>query len=238
MKKFLSFTSLFYLLWASLAISSSGAAEINITLKNLTHGTYFTPFLITAHGVDSYLFHAGETASDELQAMAEGGDISGLSTLVGGADADTVENPANGLLAPGQTVNNIVINTDQTGNGYLSLVAMLLPTNDGFVGFDSLKLPTVAGTYTYYLNGYDAGTEANDEQITGGGAPGVAGIPAAPAGDGGTNGTGVTSSEANTVVHIHRGVLGDDDTDGGDSDLDVTIHRWLNPVAKVIVEIN
>ena len=238
MKKLLSFTGLFYLLWASLAISASGAAEITVTLKNLTHGTYFTPLLITAHDNDSYLFHAGEAASDELQAMAEGGDISGLSTLVGGADADTVENPANGLLAPGQTVSDIVLNTDQTGNGYLSLVAMLLPTNDGFVGLDSLKLPTTPGTYTYYLNGYDAGTEANDELITGGGAPGVAGIPAAPGGDGGMNGSGVTTTENNSAVHIHRGVLGDDDTDGGDSDLDVTIHRWLNPVAKVIVKIN
>ena len=135
-------------------------------------------------------------------------------------------------------VSNILLNTDQTGNQYLSLVAMLLPTNDGFVGLDSLKLPTAAGTYSYYVNGYDAGTEANDELITGGGAPGVAGIPAAPGGDGGINGTGVTSTESNTVVHIHRGVLGDDEADGGDSDLDVTIHRWLNPLAKVIVEIN
>ena len=238
MKKYLSFTSLFLLFWASLAMSTAAAAEINITVKNLTHGTYFTPFLVTAHDADPYLFHAGEAASDELQAMAEGGDISGLSSLVGGPDADTVENPAGGLLAPGQTVSNILLNTDQTGNMYLSLVAMLLPTNDGFVGLDSLKLPTMAGTYTYYLNGYDAGTEANDELITGGGAPGLAGIPFAPAGDGGMNGTGVTSTESNTVVHIHRGVLGDDDADGGDSDLGVTIHRWLNPVALVTVEIN
>jgi hypothetical protein len=207
-------------------------------VKNLTHGTYFTPFLVTAHGADTYLFHAGEAASDELQAMAEGGDISGLSALVGGADADTVENPANGLLASGQTVDDIQLNTDQSGNAYLSLVAMLLPTNDGFVGLDSLHLPTTPGTYTYYLNGYDAGTEANDELITGGGAPGAAGIPAAPGGDGGINGTGVTSTESNSVVHIHRGVLGDGDANGGDSDLDVTIHRWLNPVAKLIVEIN
>jgi hypothetical protein len=213
MKKFLSFTGLFYLLWASLAISLAAAAEINVTVKNLTHGTYFTPFLVTAHGADTYLFHAGEAASDELQAMAEGGDISGLSALVGGADAES-------------------------GNAYLSLVAMLLPTNDGFVGLDSLHLPTTPGTYTYYLNGYDAGTEANDELITGGGAPGAAGIPAAPGGDGGINGTGVTSTESNSVVHIHRGVLGDGDANGGDSDLDVTIHRWLNPVAKLIVEIN
>jgi len=238
MKKLLSFTGLFFLSWAALAVSYADAAEIKISIKNLTHGTYFTPFLVTAHDAGSYLFHAGEAASNELQAMAEGGDISGLAALVGGADSDTVQNPANGLLAPGQTVSNIELDTDQTGNEYLSLVAMLLPTNDGFVGLDSLHLPTAPGTYEYYLNGYDAGTEANDELITGGGAPGVAGIPAAPGGDGGVNGTGVTSSESNVKVHVHRGVLGDGDAEGGDSDLDMTVHRWLNPVAKVIVEIN
>jgi hypothetical protein len=105
------------------------------------------------------------------------------------------------------------------------------------VGLDALQLPTQAGTYTYYLNGYDAGTEINDELITGGGDPGVAGIPAAPGGDGGIGGTGVTTVESNTTVHIHRGVLGDSDPTGGKSDLDLTIHRWLNPVAAVIVEI-
>ena len=41
-----------------------------------------------------------------------------------------------------------------------SIVAMMLPTNDGFVGLDALRVPRWRGTYTYYLNGYDAGTEA------------------------------------------------------------------------------
>jgi len=59
---------------------------------------------------------------------------------------------------------------------------MLLRTNDGFVGLDSLRIPRAPGTYSYYLYGYDAGTEANDELITGGGDPNVPGIPAAPAG--------------------------------------------------------
>lgn len=238
MKKLLSFSCLFSLLWASLAIGSAFGAQATITIKNLTHGTYFTPLLVTAHDTATHLFEAGTAATPELQAMAEGGDISGLLALIGGADADTVENPAAGLTAPGQTVSNIIINTDTTGNGYLSLVAMLLPTNDGFVGLDSLQLPTTPGTYTYYLNGYDAGTEANDELITGGGAPGVSGIPAAPGGDAGTGGTGVTSSESNSTVHIHRGILGDNNATGGASDLDVTIHRWLNPVAQLTVVIN
>jgi hypothetical protein len=51
------------------------------------------------------------------------------------------------------------------------------------------------------------------------------------------NGTGVASTESNDAVHIHRGNLGDTDADGGVSDVDSRIHRWLNPVAKVVITV-
>ena len=53
------------------------AAELEVTVQNLTRGIYFTPILISAHSSDASLFELGETATIELQAMAEGGDISG-----------------------------------------------------------------------------------------------------------------------------------------------------------------
>ena len=214
------------------------AAEFSVSLKNLTNGTWFTPLLITAHDKDTDLFETGEFASDELQAMAEGGAISGLLDLMGGEDADTIGNPAGGLLPPGGAVRHVFLDTDRTRNRYLSIVAMLLPTNDGFVGLDSLRIPKKPGTYTYYLLGYDAGTEKNDELITGGGTPGAPGIPAAPGGDGGIDGTGVAEKDTNTTVHIHRGVIGDADPNGGISDLNSTIHRWQNPVAEVTIKVH
>ena len=220
-----------------LTLGQAVAAEFTVTVKNLTNGIYFTPLLITAHDGDTRLFETGSPASEALQAMAEGGDISKLLAKVGGEDRDTVANPAGGLLTPGGIVSDIYFNTDRTHNRYLSLVAMLLPTNDGFVGLDSLLLPRIPGTYRYYLVGYDAGTEANDERITGGGAPGVPGIPGAPGDDAGTGGTGVSVVDANSTVHIHRGVIGDTDPEGGISDLDSTIHRWLNPVAEIVIEV-
>jgi hypothetical protein len=39
-------------------------------------------------------------------------------------------------------------------------------------------------------------------------------------------------------VHIHRGNFGDADAAGGTSDMVNSIHRWLNPVAKVTVTVN
>ena len=77
--------------------------HMSVEVTNLTNGIYFTPLLVSAHNAHTHMFHAGTAASASLQAMAEGGDLSGLLTDVGGADADTSENPAAGLLAPGQT---------------------------------------------------------------------------------------------------------------------------------------
>ena len=229
-------TLVFLLLSVVFSAGQAMAGKVYVTVKNLTNGLYFTPFLITAHDYETRLFELGSLASFALQNMAEGGNITLLTEMVGGEDRDTIVNPAGGLLGPGEILDNVELNPGKT-NDYLSLTAMLLPTNDGFVGADSLPIPNRPGIYSYFLYGYDAGTEANDELITGGGAPGAPGIPAAPGGDGGTGGTGVSSYDTNTTVHIHRGTIGDLDPSGGISDLDSSIHRWLNPVAELIIEV-
>lgn len=220
---------------ASSSIGNVSAQELSISFTNLTHGNHFTPLLFSAHAEDQHLFEISTSASSNLQAMAEGGDISGLVADLTALNADITANPAAGLMAPGQSVS-FELDTHEI-NSKLSITAMILPTNDGFVGLDSLNIPTRAGTYTYYLNGYDAGTEVNDEIINGGGAPGAAGIPADPLGQNGMNATGVINSENNTNIHVHRGVIGDTDTTGGASDLDSRIHRWLNPVARLVIEV-
>lgn len=234
LKKMNTLLSVSALIFAS---SQVQAQDLSITVTNLTQGLHFTPIITAAHVSDDHIFMVGTTATDELQAMAEGGDISNLVTMLSNADANTNENPAGGLLAPGTSTTYML--TNDNANTHLSMTAMILPSNDGFVGLDGWKIPTEAGTYTVMLNAYDAGTEANNELIIGsaGGASGVAGIPAAPSGGSGTNGTGVTDTESNTMVHIHRGSIGDDDVNGGKSDLNSSIHRWLNPVAKLTVTI-
>ncbi len=214
----------------------SNAAQFNVRIVNLTNGIWYTPFLVAAHPDGSSLFTVGQPASASLQAMAEGGDISALVADVTAMGATFAENPAGGLLAPA-TSANVDLNTDGTANTLLSVVAMLLPTNDAFAGLNAITIPTTAGTYVFDVPAYDAGTEANDEQITGGGAPGAAGIPADPGGLAGTGGTGAAGADANTSVHIHRNTLGDTDNAAGASDLDSRVHRWLNPVVRVIVTV-
>jgi hypothetical protein len=218
-----------------MASSPLMAQELSITLSNLTHGLHFTPVITAAHNDDTSLFKTGMAATPQLQMMAEGGAISELSTLLTEASADLNENPAEGLIAPGMSTT-YTLSTD-SANTKLSLAAMILPSNDGFVGLSDWKIPEEAGTYTVFLNAYDAGTEANDEIVNGGGAPGTPGIPVAPGGDAGSAGSGVTDTESNTVIHIHRGTIGDDNATGGRSDLNSSIHRWLNPVAKLTITV-
>ncbi|RMH21770.1 MAG: hypothetical protein D6698_02170 [Gammaproteobacteria bacterium] len=217
-----------------LATMQSQAANLQVTVSNLTHGDYFTPLLIAGHDSATHLFQLGSPASLALQKMAEGGDLADLTTSLQGVGADLVSNPANGVLAPGASITASLTTT--ANNTHLSVVAMILPTNDGFVGIDALSIPTVPGTYHYDLNAYDAGTEANNELIvSGSGAPNTLGIPADPGSHNGSNATGVTTVETNTNVHVHRGVLGDTNATGGTSDLDATIHRWLNPIARLTI---
>lgn len=219
------------------ASTLSYAVDFDVEIHNPTRGLYFTPLLVTAHPPTITLFETGTTASSALQAMAEGGDISQLVAALNGAGATTVANPASGLLAPGATTTATLNTNNAVANTQLSIVAMLLPTNDGFLALNNLEVPTEPGVYIFDLNGYDAGTEANDE-VRGGGAPGQPGMPVPPPLDPvlGTGGTGAASS-AEGYVHIHRGNLGDTNLTGGASDVVSTLHRWLNPVARVTITV-
>ncbi|HEC18880.1 MAG TPA: hypothetical protein ENI97_06000 [Gammaproteobacteria bacterium] len=218
--------------------SMAQAATWDVTVTNLTHGNHFTPLLLTAHDSSTHLFQVGMPAPLPIEHMAECGHLDPLlaTAEVGAADADTIADPAGGVLAPGASTSAMLT----TSATHLSVVAMVLPTNDGFLGLEAQEIPTTAGTYTYYINAYDAGTEANDEVLMTSGACSYTDsgmMPGAPGGDAGSNGTGVSSADTNTNIHVHRGVLGDQDPTGGNSDLDSTIHRWQNPVAKITVTV-
>ena len=223
------------LLATALLSTSAFAKDIDVKITNLTSGIYFTPLLVSAHTKDAQLYKAGDVASLNLQKMAEGGNIDGLKADLDNASANSVTNPASGLLAPGKSTMTS-LSTDQN-NDYLSIVAMMLPTNDGFIALNSVKIPDAKGVYKFVLNAHDAGTEANNEIINGKGMPDMLGIPADPSnGKYVSNATGIQTQKEG-FISIHRGNIGDLDSTGGASDLDAKKHRFLNPVASVIIEV-
>ncbi len=215
-------------LWSTTAYS--GTYEVTVT--NLTSGVHLTPLIVAAHPSDFRLFTTGQPASPELQAIAEGGDVSSMAALLEGQGA--VVATGGGLLAPGSSETLTISTADNSGNDFLSIASMLLPTNDGFIGLNGFNLSQLSGVVD--LDAYDAGTEGNDE-IVGTTAVGERGFPAPPpvvATGLGSGGTGYTL-DPEGFVHIHRGVHGDRDAEGGATDINALVHRWLNPVARVRV---
>lgn len=223
----------------SVCALNSSAAEVTVSITNLTTGMSFAPLLVVAHDTSTSLFSVGQPATAGLQKMAECGNFADLSTTLPSTSSKQ-ENPANGILMAGKTTTATVMSSDI--NSRLSIVGMFVPSNDAFVGLNSWPIPTTAGTYQVTVNAYDAGTEANTEIRMASGtscAIGVAGLPVAAPLDAevGHNGTGIPNVTAEGYVHIHRNTVGDSDQNGGISDLQSQKHRWLNPIARVTVTV-
>jgi len=231
MKKVIAITATLLALTGAMPSYATNTVTVDIT--NITHGTWFTPLLVVAHRGNVDLFEVGEVASAALERAAEEGDVTGLKGIAVGLGASVaVANPA--PMGPGESATAEVDITG--GNRFISVVGMLLPTNDGFVGLDSVRVRS--HKRVVYANGYDAGTEINDELLAPG-APGATGpgIPGDPSGAAGGGGLfpGATTVELNTHIHLHPGVVGDSDPTGGISDLDPAVHNWQNPVARIVI---
>jgi len=133
----------------------------SVTITNISHGISFTPVLAITHKAGSPLFHLGAAASDELAAIAEGGATAPFKDKLFAAGVAKDAANSSGLLAPGASVS-ITVAADGDFN-YLTVAAMLLPTNDGFFALNGQKLPDGNKSATFYSPGYDAGSENNDE---------------------------------------------------------------------------
>ncbi|MFB9240620.1 spondin domain-containing protein [Massilia antarctica] len=220
------------------------AAELSITVTNLTRATWLTPLLVTAHPAAFKSFTAGTAASVEIQQIGEAGNTAPMEAILPAGSSKSV-NPNNGPLKPGATsLPAKLLGGAGTTNTQLSILAMLVPTNDGFVAMNAIDIPTMPGSYVYMLNAYDAGTEANDEKaaVAGGiNQPGMI-FPPFLNDDSGkltptinTHAAGFANATKEGYVHIHRGILGS--APGGPSALDNTVYRWLNPVARVVLTV-
>lgn len=192
---------------------------VEVTVTNITSGAYLTPILAVGHdGEQSKMFEFGSAASAELQAVAEGGNIEPIAATFNASSSQIVRNPHDGLLGPGQSTTFKIARSHTR----LSLIAMILPTNDGFVAANSILIRE--GTQELYA--IDAGTEANDEQVTGGGAPNTLGIPADPSDQADKEAAGIASAAIEGKVDRHPGISG-----GEGSALNPEIHGWKGPVA-------
>ena len=208
-------SSLLLCLSVSLAQAAPPGHTYQVDITNLTPGQAFTPQLVYTHRHSNPLFTLGAAASSELEQLAEGGDTSPLTTLAADFAHDIITNQV--LLMPGETTS-ITIQSN-TGRGKLTVVAMLLPTNDTFLALNGVRLPR-RGTKSFLVPGYDAGTEYNDQDC--------ANIPGPLCGGAGYSPDVDDRDEG--FVHIGNGFH-----DLGDNVLKPQRYDWKNSVAKITV---
>ena len=184
----------------------------SVTITNVTAGQSFTPLLAITHKKGHPLFTLGRPASPELMRIAEGGDTipfqQGLMDSGMAYDATS----SGGLLGRGQSVTLQV--KSKGGFKYLTVAGMLLPTNDGVIALNGVRLPKNASTMM--VPAYDGGTEINDELCAN--IPGLH-CGAAP----------FSVEDGEGFVHVHRGIR-------GIGDLASDQYDWKNPIAKITVK--
>jgi hypothetical protein len=212
------------LISAASPATAQSNARYRVTITNLTKGQTFTPILIATHAPSVRLFAPGTQASPQLQILAEEGATDMLAALLRGTPAgvgEVVTGPAppEGLQSPATTRAY-----DISGGGafsHLSLVAMLIPTNDGFVGGSTIALPAGFEPSVHDLLAYDSGTEVNDELC--------ASIPGPSFSECGGPGGGARVGRGEGAVTVHNGMH-------GVGAMNRTIRDWRGPVARVTIQ--
>ena len=149
------------------AVASPGDddATYEVTFTNLTGGQYFTPPNWAIHGTDASVYSLSSPASPGVQAVAENGGVPTLAaelaaTIDGAGNGSSGVGAAEGPVGPGQSITFTIAGDRDR----LSIVSMLVCTNDGFAGLDTKALPSNVGqTKRHNLLAHDAGTELNTE---------------------------------------------------------------------------
>ena len=197
--------------------AEAGGQRFEVTVTNLTRGQTFTPILVASHQKGVRLFALGQPASEPLEIVAEAGDTAPLAAALDSMPEVLDVTVANGVLPPGQSATLFV---ETRGHfDHLSVVAMLIPTNDGFFPVNGVEGPTGNKILRILSPAYDAGTEANDEQCAH-----IPGPPTICSGEG----FNLSRDGAEGYVHIHGGIH-------GGASLQPSAADWRNPVAEITI---
>ncbi|MDJ0939475.1 MAG: spondin domain-containing protein [Woeseiaceae bacterium] len=188
-----------------------------VTITNITKGQVFSPPVLVTHKRSVALFEVGQPALDELAIVAEDGAGAPLADLVSTLPQVAEAQSTSAPIPPGGSA--IYEISSRRGFNVLSVVSMMVNTNDALIAIDSEFLPFGRNsTRTYYALGYDAGSEGNNEDCAF--IPG----PACP----GDSGNLRSTEDAEGYVHIHNGVH-------GIADLAPDAYDWRNPVARITI---
>jgi len=191
--------------------------SFEVTVSNLTYAQPLSPIGIALHKEGNF-WQLGQTASVELETLAESGDNSGLLGL------DIVNTSISDIapLGPGNSIS-LTITTEDMMDAKLSLVSMMVNTNDGFSGLNAIDVSAleVGSQLNFKTRAYDSGTEANTEAS--GSIPGPADM-----------GEGFNALRDDVdFVAVHPGVVSNDD--GLTQSILSYAHKFDNPLMGVSI---
>lgn len=199
---------------ATATADSSAQSSWRVTIENLTPAGSqpLSPPLLAVHGKRVDVWSVGGIANHGVAAIAEDASNAVLESALGqlGGVRD-VFTGAGGAIAPGESRSYTV--DGRAGRDRLTLLTMLVNTNDGFTGLDSLQL---RGKRTVlYRMAYDAGSERNNELR--------AFIPGPCC-----NNPFVRDPEG-ALIAPHPGIT-------GAGELDPAVYGWDEPIARITIE--
>ncbi|MEO0435911.1 MAG: spondin domain-containing protein [Pseudomonadota bacterium] len=196
-------------------------AAFEVSVVNLTLGQPLSPIAAVVHDGDFRAFTVGEAATDGLELLAEEGDNSGFLEEASGRAEASGEAP----VGPGASDTLLIeLDGDDVSSAAITVMTMLVNTNDAIAGVNSLDISALAVGDSVVMNSvaYDAGTEANTEQA--GTIPGPA--------DGG-EGFNDARDDISDQVTMHGGVV--TASDGLATSVLSEVHRFDNPVLRLRV---
>lgn len=204
-------------------------AQFEVRLINLTNAQTMSPVAVILHNAGFNNFIDGETASVAVEMLAEGGSNALLLSEAQAASAHIASASTTGPVPPkaSSTTLGFAIPATQVSNLRLSVMTMLIRTNDAFTGLNATDISnmTVGSSQTFNAPTWDAGTELDDEVGTN--MPGTGG-----------EGFNATRNDriAPDVVRFHNGVVTNASAEFGlpTSDL-VEADRFLNPTSRIVV---
>ena len=200
--------------------------SFRVSMTNLTANQPLSPLAVVAHSEGWSPYNVGSPVSTELELLAEAGDNSDFISDAEASDEVFIAASGDGVFAPGGVSEvDIEFSEPESGTIHLSVVSMLVNTNDALTAAANLDLSEfeVGDSQSWNLITYDSGTEANSET--------AASIPG-PAAEG--EGFNEARDDIRDALHAHPGVI--TSADGLEGSVLDASHRWDNPSSRLVIE--
>jgi hypothetical protein len=116
----------------------AAAVSVDVTVGNLsaTDSISFAPLHVGFHSGSFDAFDLGNAAGEAIVSVAETGGGGAWQAAFAAADPGATRGTIGGVLLPGQTAT-LRFEVDALLNPYFSFAAMVLPSNDFFIGNDN-----------------------------------------------------------------------------------------------------